>query len=62
MKIRNDRQVPITVEQAKDTVSLRVPESHWQPGNYTLVLRGAAAATGSENVVARYAFTVRLSD
>ncbi len=51
-------QLPITAEQAKDTVSLRVPESHWQPGDYALVVRGAGGATGSGSVVARYAFSV----
>jgi hypothetical protein len=51
-------RLPISAEQANDTVSLRVPESHWQPGNYTLVVRGAADATGAGSVVARYAFAV----
>jgi len=51
-------QLPITADQAKDTVSLRVPGSHWQPGTYALVLRGAAGGTGSGSVLARYAFSV----
>jgi len=51
-------QLPITADQAKDTISLRVPDTHWQPGNYALVLRGAAGATGSGSIVARYAFSV----
>jgi hypothetical protein len=55
-------KLPITAAQAKDTVSLRVPANHWQSGNYALVVRGIAAATGAGDVVARYAFTVQRPD
>jgi len=47
-------QVPVSQEQARDTVSIAVPAGNLRPGDYTLVVRGLPAATD----VARYRFTL----
>jgi len=51
--------VPVSADQAKDTVALRVPADHWEPGGYTLIVRGHAAAEAAPTVLARYKFTMK---
>jgi hypothetical protein len=54
----------ITVEQAKNAVQLLIPSSSLGPGKHVVVIRGLGAqgsAAGSATEVARYAFTLVLS-
>jgi hypothetical protein len=56
-------RVPIAPQQARDTVSIRIPAERWERGNYTLLVQGfAAAAPESPIEVATYRFTVNTSD
>jgi hypothetical protein len=56
-------RVSIAPQQARDTVSIRIPAEHWERGNYTLLVQGfAAAAPESPVKVATYRFTVNTSD
>ena len=57
-------RVPVSQEQARDTVSIAVPAGNLRPGDYTLVVQGLSsqdpskggAAAGTD--VARYRFTL----
>ena len=55
--------VPVSPEQAKDTVSIRVPAERWQQGDYTLLVQGIPG-TGQEKPtdLAHYRFTVNTMD
>jgi hypothetical protein len=56
-------RVSIAPEQARDTVSIRIPAEHWERGDYTLLVQGFAAdAPESPVKVATYRFTVNTSD
>jgi hypothetical protein len=48
--------MPISVEQAKDTVSIRVPSRHWEVGEYTLTVAAAPGAGTGAPVVASWHF------
>jgi hypothetical protein len=52
-------RVPVSAEQAKDTVSIRSPAGHWGHGNYTLLVQGYTnSMRGAPAEVARYRFTM----
>ena len=53
-------RVQVSAEEAKDTVSIRVPAARAASGGYTLVVQGNSSAPSSENGVelARYRFTL----
>jgi hypothetical protein len=56
-------QLPVSAEQAKDTVSMRIPAGHWQDGEYRLTVEGHADRAGAEPAeLARYRFTLHLSN
>jgi hypothetical protein len=56
-------RVSIAPQQARDTVSIRIPAEHWERGNYTLLVQGfTVAAPESPVKVAAYRFTVNTSD
>jgi hypothetical protein len=56
-------RVSIAPQQARDTVSIRIPAEHWERGDYTLLVQGIAAAAPESPVkVATYRFTVNTSD
>jgi hypothetical protein len=56
-------RVSIAPQQARDTVSIRIPAEHWERGNYTLLVQGfTVAAPESPVKVATYRFTVNTSD
>jgi len=49
--------VPVTPEQAKDTVFIRVPPRDWQSGSYTLIVQGLSKSTARQVAeLARYRF------
>jgi hypothetical protein len=50
-------RLPISAEQAKDTVSVRIPTAHWPPGEYRLMVYGQGR-TGVQQAadLARYRF------
>jgi hypothetical protein len=58
-------RVPVSQEQARDTVSIAVPAGNLRPGDYTLIVEGLSsqgtakggAAVGA-TAVARYSFTL----
>ncbi len=55
--------VPVSSEQAKDTVSIRIPAGQWQRGDYTLLVKGQTnPPPGAPVDVARYRFTLNGSD
>jgi anti-sigma factor RsiW len=57
-------QVPVSQEQARDTVSIAVPAGTLRPGDYTLVVQGlprerqANGSAVTATAVARYRFTL----
>jgi Putative zinc-finger len=53
-------RVQVSGEEAKDTVSIRVPAGRAAPGSYTLVVQGNSSPASSENgaPLARYRFTL----
>jgi|SRR5579859_415548 len=56
-----DLSVPVSAEQAKETVQLLVPGSLLHAGNYVLIIHGNRAAnhaSQAETEIARYPFTV----
>ena len=56
-------RVSIAPQQARDTVSIRIPAEHWERGDYTLLVQGFAAAAPQRPVeVATYRFTVNTND
>ena len=55
-------RVPISSEQARDTVSIRVPARHWDRGEYTLRVQGyTSPGPGQTLDLARYRFSVNES-
>jgi len=56
------RQLPVSAEQARDTVSIRIPAGHWQSGEYALIVRGQVNAIGDGVELAHYRFTLHVSD
>jgi hypothetical protein len=57
-------QVEVSAQEAKDTVSIRVPGVEKVGGTYTLVVRGDAdrASTGPAIELAHYRFTLNIQD
>jgi hypothetical protein len=52
-------RVPVSAEQAKDTVSVRIPAGQWREGDYRLIVQGNAdRAPGEPAELARYRFTL----
>jgi hypothetical protein len=52
-------RVPVSAEQAKDTVSVRIPSGQWRDGDYRLLVQGNADhAPGEPAELARYRFTL----
>lgn len=51
--------VPVSAERAQDTVALRVPADHWEPGGYTLIVEGHASAEAAPTEIARYKFKMK---
>jgi len=49
-------RMPISAEQAKDTVSVRVPTAHWAAGEYRLLVYGRSGTTPQPNDLAQYRF------
>ncbi|MGO9931212.1 MAG: hypothetical protein ACLPV8_05305, partial [Steroidobacteraceae bacterium] len=50
-------RVPVSAEQAKDTVSIRVPAGNWRDGDYRLIVQGYADTVRGEPAdLARYRF------
>jgi hypothetical protein len=54
--------VPVSADQARDTVALRVPAGRWEPGNYTLVIQGYASPGVPPALLARYKFSIHRPD
>lgn len=50
--------LPVSADQAKDTVAIRVPSGVLEPGNYRLLVQGLANAGGSPVDLANYRFTL----
>ena len=50
--------LPISAEQAKDTVSVRIPTAHWRTGEYRLIVygRGQGVAADTAADLAHYRF------
>jgi hypothetical protein len=56
-------RVPVSAEQAKDTVSIRVPGEHWERGDYTVLVQGYADPAQEKPAdIARYRFAMNTSD
>lgn len=57
-------QVQVSVQQAKDTVSIRVPAVHRMEGNYVVLVQGnlEPAHPGTSVDLARYIFTLKEHD
>ncbi len=49
---------PISPAQAQDTVSLRIPGRRWEPGEYTLILQGAAHSGAAAAPLSRLRFVL----
>jgi hypothetical protein len=56
------RRVPVSAEQAKDTVSIRFPAGRWESGEYGLIVQGHLNAAGGQIDLARYRFVLHVSD
>jgi len=55
--------VPVSAEQAKDTVSIRIPGGQWQRGDYTLLVKAQTNPPRESPVdIARYRVTLNGSD
>jgi len=56
-------RVSVSPEQAKDTVSIRVPAARWERGDYTVLVQGLSGAPQGKPVeIASYRFTMNTSD
>jgi hypothetical protein len=56
-------RVSVSPEQAKDTVSIRVPAARWEHGDYTVLVQGLSGAPQGKPVeIASYRFTMNTSD
>ncbi len=51
-------RLPISPQQAKDTVSIRVPATTWLPGDYNLVVQGANPGQEEPADLLHYRFNV----
>ena len=55
-------RVPVSTEQAKDTVSVLIPAGNWESGDYRLIVQGYASRASAEPAdLARYRFTLHNS-
>lgn len=55
-------RVPVSAEQAKDTVSIRIPAGEWRSGEYRLIVQGHSPSPEQEPAeLARYRFTLNSS-
>jgi len=54
--------LPVSAEQAKDTVAIRVPSDVLRPGNYRLLVQGLAKAGENPVDMANYRFTLNDSN
>lgn len=55
-------RVPVSRDQAKDTVSIRVPVGQWRSGDYRLIVQGHSPSPEQEPAeLASYRFTVNSS-
>jgi Putative zinc-finger len=55
-------RVPVSAEQAKDTVSIRIPAGEWPSGEYGLIVQGHSPSPEKEPAeLARYRFTLNSS-
>jgi Putative zinc-finger len=55
-------RVPVSAEQAKDTVSIRIPAGDWRSGEYRLIVQGHSPSPEQEPAeLARYRFTLNSS-
>jgi hypothetical protein len=55
-------RVPVSAEQAKDTVSIRIPAGEWRSGEYGLIVQGHSPSPEKEPAeLARYRFTLNSS-
>jgi Putative zinc-finger len=56
-------RVPVSVEQARDTVSIRIPAGKWASGDYQLLVQGYSFPAGGEPAdVAHYRFNLKNSN
>jgi anti-sigma factor RsiW len=56
-------RVPVSAEQAKDTVSIRIPAGTWAGGDYRLTVQGYSdPARAQPAELARYRFTLHVSN
>jgi len=56
-------RLPVSSDQAKDTVAIRVPAGSLAPGDYRLVVQGRANPAGAESTeIASYRFTLNSSN
>jgi hypothetical protein len=56
-------RVPVSAEQAKDTVSIRIPPADWRAGDYRLIVQGYGSRDDMQpEEVARYRFAVHVSN
>jgi hypothetical protein len=54
-------RVPVSAEQAKDTVSIRIPAGSWESGDYSLTVLGNTNSVAAEPaVIVRYRFTLNI--
>jgi hypothetical protein len=52
-------RMPVSAEQAKDTVTIRLPPGRWDAGDYTLLVQGyTTTKQGGPAEVARYRFAM----
>jgi hypothetical protein len=54
--------VPVSADQARDTVAVRIPAGRWEPGNYTLVIQGYASPGVPATLLTRYKFSIHRPD
>jgi hypothetical protein len=54
--------LPVSADQAKDTVAIRVPSDVLRPGNYRLLVQGLAKDGGNPVDMANYRFTLNGSN
>ncbi len=56
-------RVPVSAEQAKDTVSIRIPGENWGSGKYEVIVQGYPSPVRAVTAdLARYQFTLHNSD
>jgi hypothetical protein len=56
-------RVPVSADQAKDTVSIRIPTENWGSGDYKLIVQGYSSPVRAEPAeLAHYRFTLHNSN